>query len=70
MKIKNILLAFFLTLISVTNMMATPEPCPDGNCDEQLPGASIDQYLVYLIIGALALGIVIIHRDKIKKLQF
>jgi hypothetical protein len=68
MKIKTILLAFFLTLISVSRTIAQPsEPCPSGNCDEQLPGAPIDQNIIYLLIGAVVLGFVIINKNKIKK---
>jgi hypothetical protein len=67
MKIKTILLAFFLTLISVSRIVAQPQPCPSGNCDEQLPGAPIDQNIIYLLIGAVVLGFVIINKNKIKK---
>lgn len=70
MKIKTVLLAFFLALISVSDALAQNpgDPgCPNGDCDQQLPGAPIDQGLVYLLIGALILGIVIIYKNKIKK---
>jgi len=65
MKIKNILLAFFLTLISVSNVMPQEVPCP--NCPPNKPDMPIDQNVVYLMGAALVLGVVMIYKNKIKK---
>jgi hypothetical protein len=66
MKIKNILLAFFLTLISVSNMVAQTPSCP--TCpNQEFPEMPIDQNIVYLMGAALILGFVMIYNSIIKK---
>ena len=64
---KTIFFAFFWTLISVSNVMATPEPCPSGNCPPNRPDMPIDQNIVYLMVAALVLGFVMIYKGIIKK---
>lgn len=69
MRIKNILFAFFLTLISVSDVLADDPPCPSGDCDPGLgfPAMPIDHNIVYLMGAALVLGFVMIYRNKIKR---
>ena len=68
MRIKNILLAFFLTLISVSNVMPQALPCPTpGDCPPNRPDMPIDQNIVYLMGAALILGFIMIYKYKIKK---
>ncbi|SHL26340.1 hypothetical protein SAMN05444366_0146 [Flavobacterium saccharophilum] len=66
MKIKNILLTFFLTLISVSEMRAQTPSCP--TCpNQEFPEMPIDQHIIYLIGAALVLGFVMIYKSIIKK---
>lgn len=62
--IKTVFFTFFLILINVYSVLATPEPDPGP---PEPPGGPIDSYLLVLIIAALVLGMVVIYKNKIKK---
>ena len=74
---KTIFFAFLLTLINVSDVFSETVGPPHPEVSSQttvetndinLPvGMPIDQHIVFLLIGAITLGIVVIHNDKIKK---
>ncbi|WP_291147113.1 hypothetical protein [Flavobacterium sp. UBA7680] len=77
MKIRNILLALFLIVSSVSVTLAdnTPPPPPQaaktsGTADDDditPPGLPINDHIPYLIAAGFVLGMTIIYRNKIKK---
>ena len=77
---KTIFFAFFLVVVNISAVFAEDNPLPQppeqasktarggGSTNrQQLPGMPIDQDLIYLVVAGLALGIVMIYKDKIKK---
>ncbi|MFB3390016.1 hypothetical protein [Flavobacterium sp. LAR06] len=75
---KTIFFAFFLVVINISAVFAEDNPLPPPqqaskksggatNRAEPLPGMPINQDLVYLVVAGLALGVVMIYKDKIKK---
>ncbi|CAC9973445.1 MULTISPECIES: hypothetical protein [Flavobacterium] len=80
MKIRNILLALFLIVSSVSVTFAdnTPPPPPQAaktsgtasttdDDDITPPGLPINDHIPYLIAAGFVLGMTIIYRNKIKK---
>ncbi|MDR7372594.1 hypothetical protein [Flavobacterium aquidurense] len=68
MKTKTILLAFFVTLLSVSNILADPpNPCVGDDCPPDLVETSIDENITLFVVAALVLGIILIYKNKIKK---
>lgn len=77
---KTIFFAIFLVVINISAVFAEDNPLPQppqqtsktsrggvARSGENLPGGPIDESLVYLVVAGIALGIVILYKDKIKK---
>jgi hypothetical protein len=75
--IKTFSLAFVLTLINVTTMLADgtnpppPQTARTASTNSVDPGGTdglpIDQNIIFLMIGGLVLGTTVLYKDKIKK---